>query len=193
MRRPGAAVWLIVTLAMTGCGGSSGYSGSSATSRRVATDVARPGVGTTAPVAVRKPPAEFASQATRVCGSVVPQLNRTVQQVNAVNAEGRNPLARLPKLAVLLRRISTEFGALHAGLARLRPPPGRAAAYATFLRDLASLRALSATMAADLRSGTIAGLNRYRPLAARFSARGAVLEAHRKRVLPRSACRNIGA
>jgi hypothetical protein len=126
-----------------------------------------------------------------VCAGVAPRLKATVQQVTAVNAQAGNPLAKLPKLAVLLRQISAEIGTLHSGLGALTPPVGQGRAFATFLRDLAALRTLSAIMAADLRSG-VSGLAHYRPLAARFTARGVALEAHGRKVPALHACRNIG-
>ncbi|HEV3227998.1 MAG TPA: hypothetical protein VGY97_00885 [Solirubrobacteraceae bacterium] len=176
------ALGLTVVLVIAACGSASKDSKSSP----------RPTTGLSPARTTTSIPAAFPAQAARVCAAVAPRLKTTVQEVNTVNAQSGNPLAKLPKLARLLRQISAEIGTLREGLAELTPPVGQGAAFARFLKDLGVLRTLSATMATDLRSGTIAGLDRYRPLAARFSARGAALEIHRMKVPALSACRNIG-
>jgi len=134
----------------------------------------------------------FSAQAARACAAVAPRLRASAKQLEAIDAQPGSPESKLPRLAALLAQVGVEVRALRGGLARLTAPGSRRRLFAGFLADLAALERVAGAGAGALRSGTLSGLRRFRPLARQFGARAQSLSRDAARIPALNACRPAG-
>jgi hypothetical protein len=137
-------------------------------------------------------PAQFSSKALGICTKIAPRVKATTVSVSSLNSAPGNSLTKLPQLASLLSELSAELGDLHSGLAGLTPPSSQKPAYDVFLADLKKLGDLTQTGAADLKGGTISGLQKFQALSAQLGAASTSLSTDGAKVQGLAACKNVG-
>jgi len=136
-------------------------------------------------------PAQFAAKTGTVCRAVAPRLKQTSAQITSLDAGKGNPLDKLPKLAGLLGQLGGEFTDLRTGLGAITAPAAQKVPFATFLRDLGKLEALTKQGTGMLTPGTITGLRQFKALGPELNAATSTLGGDATKVPGLSACNNL--